>query len=487
MFSISSSRSLPIASQLDKSQHSLNQAIERLSSGLRINSAKDDAAGLAIANRFQTNLNADTQIHRGVNDGASLIQTADGGLENINNLLQRSRQLAVQASTETLADTDRAALHQEFTQLRAEIDRIANDTTIFGKTPLAPATPQPLPVKLGDTPPASEVLEPQFRPYASGVKSVAYLPVGTQNFKLDMDSLAYDDDIQLFTTDGKHLIGTPITGDNGDHVWQYQQISTEADADRLLMNPSEGFQPGTRHDASRLASGTGLYDTSNLPVAVNYNGMEIRWSGDGDRQYPETAGQSGSSFNNGRIDDKNSQLEVLMIDEVTEDLLIFVVGEGNFNASATWDHMPLEYTPPPPPTGPVSTDTDIVVGADFGSDLQKVTIRATPSDSKTLGLEDTGLDPAGKAREALNELDHALNRVSEYRGSYGALQNRLESTLDAVADKRATTANAISRIMDADYAVEVTNMSRAQITQQAGTAVLAQANQSLDSVLALLR
>ncbi|WP_299261683.1 flagellin [uncultured Kushneria sp.] len=487
MFSISSSRSLPISNQLDKSQRSLNQAIERLSSGLRVNSAKDDAAGLAIANRFQANLNADMQITRGVNDGVSLIQTADGGLENINGLLQRARQLAVQASTETLADSDRAALQQEFTQLRAEIDRVANDTTIFGKTPLAPATPQPLPVKLGDTPPASEVLEPQFRPYASGVKSVAYIPVGTQNFRLEMDSLAYDDDIQLFTTDGRHLIGTPITGENTDHVWQHQKIESEADADRLLMNSSEGFKQNAHYDSSGLQDGTGQYDTTHLPVTVNYNGMQIHWSGDGDRQYPETAGQSGSGFNNGRIDDNKSQLEVLTIDEVTEDLLIFVVGEGNFNASATWDHMPLEYTPPPPPTGPVSIDTDIVVGADFGSDLQKITIRATPSDSKTLGLEDTGLDPAEKARAALGDLDRAMDRISEYRGSYGALQNRLEDVTETVADKQVITADALSRIMDADYAVEVSNMSRVQITQQAGTAVLAQANQRLDSVLALLR
>ncbi|WP_445621614.1 flagellin N-terminal helical domain-containing protein [Kushneria sp. Sum13] len=487
MFSISSSPSFSTPSQLDKNQRSLNQAIERLSSGLRINTAKDDAAGLTIANRFQANLNADTQITRGVNDGVSLIQTADGGLENINGLLQRSRQLAVQASTGTLSDSDRAALQQEFTQLRTEIDRIATETTVFGKTPLAPATPQPLPVKLGDTLPASEVLEPQFRPYASGVKSVAYLPAGTQNFRLEMNSLAYDDDIQLFTTDGRHLIGTPLAGENTDHVWQHQNISSEAEANLLLMNPSEGFKPGAQYDGSGLQDGTGQYNTNNLPVTAHYNGMQIQWSGDGDRQYPDTAGQSGSSFNNGRIDDQKSQLEVLTVNNVTEDLLIFVVGEGNFNASATWDHMPLEYTPVPPPMGPVSTDTDIVVGADFDRVMQQVTIKATPSDSETLGLKNTSLDPIEQAQAALGALDRAMDRVSDYRGSYGALQNRLEGVIEAAADKRTITAGAMSRIMDADYAVEISNMSRAQITQQAGTAVLAQANQRLDSVLALLR
>lgn len=487
MFSISSPLSFPTSHQLDRHQRSLNQAIERLSSGIRINAAKDDAAGQAVANRFQANLNADTQITRGVNDGISLVQTADGGLENINGLLQRSRQLAVQASTGTLSDSDRAALQQEFTQLRTEIDRIATETSIFGKTPLAPATPQPLPVKLGDTPPASEVLEPQFRPYASGVKSVTYLPAGTQDFRLEVDSLAYDDDIQLFTTDGRHLIGSPITGANADHVWQHQNISSEADANRLLMQESEGFQPGAQYDGQTLAHGTGSYDTTTLPVAIDYNGMQIQWSGDGDRQYPETAGQSGSGFNNGRIDDNKSQLEVLTVDHVTEDLLIFVVGEGNFDAAATWDHMPLEYTSPPPPMRPVSTDTDIVVGADFDSALQQVTIKATPSDSETLGLKDTGLDPIEKAREALADLDHAMDRISDYRGHYGAMHNRLEGVMDAVSERQAITASARSRIMDADYAVEVSNMSRAQITQQAGTAVLAQANQRLDSVLALLR
>ncbi|MFC0338541.1 flagellin N-terminal helical domain-containing protein [Kushneria avicenniae] len=473
-------------SQLDRTQRSLNQAIERLSSGLRINSARDDAAGQAIANRFQANLRADAQINRGINEGISLIQTADGSLEYINALLQRSRQLAVQASTGTLADSDRAALQGEFVQLRAEIDRIASDTTVFGKTPLAPPPPQPQPVKRGDTLPASEVLEPQFRPYASGVKSVAYLPAGTQNFRLEMDSLAFDDDIQLFTTDGRHLIGTPISGESPDHVWQYQDIGSESDANRLLMKTSEGFQSGAQYNGSVLADGTGQYNTTRLPVEVAYNGMQIRWSGDGDRQHPETADQPDTGFNDGRVDDRN-HLEVLTVDHVTEDLLIFVVGEGRFNAAATWDRMPIEYNPPPPPTGPVSTDTDIVLNADFGSNLQKITITATPSDSTTLGLGETGLDPIEKAREALGDLDQALERVSNYRTHYGALQNRLESAANTVLEKQAITAGAVSRIMDADYAVEASNMSRAQITQQAGTAILAQANQRLDSVMALLR
>ncbi|WP_276309745.1 hypothetical protein [Brenneria salicis] len=162
---------------------SLSQAIERLSSGMRINSAKDDAAGQAIANRMTANLNANDVIARGLNDGIGLIQTAEGGLDEINNLVQRSRVLAVQAANGMLSDADRTNLNAEYLQLRDEIDRIAYSTNAFGKHPLAPSIQREVSPNLGNTPPLSEKFPTSgtSRSFISGTVSLAYIPAGAKN------------------------------------------------------------------------------------------------------------------------------------------------------------------------------------------------------------------------------------------------------------------------------------------------------------------
>lgn len=187
---------LTILNQQSKSASRLSQAIERLSSGLRINSAKDDAAGQAIANRMTANLNANNVITDGMKDGLSLMQTAEGGLNEINNLLQRGRQLAVQAANGTLSDADRTSLDGEYQQIRAEIDRIASSTQIFGLYPLAPAEPGPQPAKLGNTLPLAEKFPDENTQYQfpSGVVSLAYIPTGAKNITITIDSLNADDD-----------------------------------------------------------------------------------------------------------------------------------------------------------------------------------------------------------------------------------------------------------------------------------------------------
>ncbi|MDU3077916.1 MAG: flagellin, partial [Mixta calida] len=137
-----------------KDAPSLSQTIARLSSGLRINSAKDDAAGQAISNRMTANIGADTVIARGLDDGISLSETADGGLDTISNLLIRGKELAIRSVNDALSDSDRQSLQDEFQQISETIDQIAGTTEIFGKYPLASAVPE-LPVKLGNVSPAT--------------------------------------------------------------------------------------------------------------------------------------------------------------------------------------------------------------------------------------------------------------------------------------------------------------------------------------------
>ena len=211
-----------------------------------------------------------------------------------------------------------------------------------------------------------------------------------------------------------------------------------------------------------------------------YNGMTFSYSGDGDRY------ESGADYNDGI--NSGSLFEVVKIDKTTEDLVLMVVGSGAFIATASWDSMPSPTTPATPPAQtPTSSDTSIVLGAAFGSTPDSVTIKATPADSASLGLSDVELDPFEKAREAMKKLQEAMNQVDGYRGQYGALTNRFEGAIANLAQQSISTAAARSRIVDADYAVEVSNMTRAQILQQAGTSVLSQANQVPQGVLSLLR
>lgn len=474
------SPSLFAQNEMSKSNSALGVAIERLSSGLRVNRAKDDAAGMAIANRMEANLRADSQTTRGITDGISLMQTAEGGLDGINALLHRSRILAVQGSTGTLSDADRASLNNEFHELRAEIDRIARTTEAFGKFPLAQSSSAPIPQNLGKTPPLTSKfpVSGSGGRFYSGIVSTAFVPAGAKNVTLSIDSLGADDDIQLFSLSGQHLVGTPIEGGSPDIVWTQKGVTDSASAKTNVLTSDNGFLPTATYSATHLLEGGAAFSLTGSAIGT-YNGMTFTYSGDGDRYEDAATG----IFNNGV--NGAERLERLNIDKATEDLLIMVVGSGEFTATATWDSMPSPSTTQPL-SSPVSEGIDIVMSAHYGQEIQKVTIAPTPSDSVTLGIDKVELDPWEKAQEAMGKLQEALQKVDTYRGQYGALHNRFESAIANLAQQQINTATARSRITDADYAVEVSNMTRAQILQQAGTAVLTKANQSTQSVMTLL-
>ncbi|ELY4510481.1 flagellin [Cronobacter dublinensis] len=470
-----------VLTQQKKTAASLSQSIERLSSGMRINSAKDDAAGQAIANRMSATLNANDVATRSMNDGISLSQTAEGALSEVSALLMRAKELAVQAATGTLDSSDRAAISTEFGQIKAQIDAIATGTTIFGKYPLAPAAPPKPPApQLGNIPSINQrfPVPGQQYTFSSGLVPLAYIPAGATDITLTINSGWMDDDIQLFSRDGSHLVGTPLNGPTRDFTWTNNGVNSTATANTKVISTDNGFLPGASYSDTNLTQGPATYNVSGGAVK-NYNGMTITYSGDGDRYETPATGWA----NNGTVSAGN-YLERLSIDKVTEDVIIMVVGNGSFFGQMTWSKLPL---PTDKPDGPVSTDTDIVMSADYGEAVKYKTIPATPSDTKTLGLDAARLDNQQGASQAIDTIDHALDTVSSYRGTYGSLVNTFDSAKAGLAQKTVATAAARSRIEDADFAQETSNLSRTQILQQAGNAVLAQANQQAESVLSLLK
>ena len=457
----------------------LAQSIERLSSGLRINSAKDDAAGLAIANRMTANINADGVVSRGLDDAISLAQTADGSLGSVSELLVRAKSLAVQSATDTMSESDRRSIDAEYQHILAAIMDISENTQIFGQFPLATDSPVLPPVLLGDVAPINVKFPVQNTDYSfsSGIIPLAYLPAGSTNITITIDSLGLDDDLQLFTRDGKHLAGTPINGSDPDYTWTSRGITDSARATSRLLTEAYGFNSGATYDDSDLIEG-GASWALNGSETLNYNGMNIAYSGDGDRY------EEGRAFNDGSNGSK--RLERIHIDNVTEDLIVVVVGSGSFTSNLAWGNLPaptIQPDTPPKQSKPI----DIITQANYGEPVQSVTLAPTPTDTISLGLNNTSLVTQSGARTTIAALDSALEKVSGYRAQYGAWVNRFESGKSGLAQQSIASQAARSRIADADYALEASQQIKAQILQQSQVMVMKIAQQTPENVLALLR
>nr|WP_318381916.1 flagellin [uncultured Enterobacter sp.] len=459
----------------------LQQSLERLSSGLRINNAKDDAAGLAIANRMRSNVNADTVISRGLDDAISLAQTADSSLSSIASLLIRAKGLAIQSINDTLSESDRLSIQNEYESILAGITDLSEGTEIFGKYPLATDKPELPPALIGDIAPISSKFPVAGTNYtfSSGVIPLAYLPAGSTNISITIDSLGLDDDIQLFTRDGKHLAGTPFTGSDPDYTWVSRGITDASKADTKLLTEANGFQSGATYDDSQLIEGGATWDL-NGSETLNYNGMTISYSGDGDRYEDKASG----AYNDGS--NGSNRIERLNIDNVTEDLVVVVVGSGSFTSNLTWGTLPTPTVQPATPPKK-SEPIEVITSANFGDEVRATTMDATPADTKTLGIRDTSLNSVASANTAMGALDSALAKVSGYRSQYGAYINRFESSKSVLAQQTVSTQSAQSRIQDADYALEASQMVKAQILQQGQNAVLKAANQIPENLLTLLR
>ncbi|MCU6663443.1 flagellin [Silvania hatchlandensis] len=458
----------------------LSQTIERLSSGLRINSAKDDAAGQAIANRMLANINADSVIGRGLDDAISLAQTAEGSLSDIGSMLIRAKSLAIQAANGTLSDSDLISINNEYQQILANITQVSEQTEIFGQYPLATDKPVLPPLLVGDVAPLHSKFPVAGTDYSfsSGIIPLAYIPAGSTNITITIDSLGLDDDLQIFTRDGKHLLGTPLSGADADYTWVSRGINTDAKATSSLLTAKNGFSSGAVYDGSQLVQGGAFWDYNG--EALNYNGMTMTYSGDGDRYEDKASG----AWNDGA--NGSNRIEHITLDTVTEDLLVMVVGSGSFTSNITWGTLPTPtITPAVPPKQ--SRPIDVVTSANFGEEMQSTTIEPTPTDLKTLKLENTSMINAAGANQCMGLLDAALETVSGYRTQYGAMMNRFESHKAVLSQQSVSLQTARSRIQDADYAIEASQLARAQILEQSQNAALKMANQVPQTVLELLK
>ncbi|MEL7694713.1 MULTISPECIES: FliC/FljB family flagellin [Pantoea] len=433
------SLSLITQNNINKNQSALSTSMERLSSGLRINSAKDDAAGQAIANRFTSNIKGLTQAARNANDGISAAQTTEGALSEINNNLQRVRELTVQAQNGTNSDSDLSSIQDEIKSRLGEIDRVSGQTQFNGVNVLAKDGAMKIQVGAND----GETIN-------IDLKKIDSSTLGLSGFSVSKNSLKVSDSItQIGDTSGKMAavdlsdvaskLGVDASSLSLHNVLDKDGAST---ANYVVSSGSDNYAVSVDKTA-----GTGGKVTLNT-TTVNYNDAVNGVSG---------ASQSGQFVKVSADKDGNA--------------VGFVTVQGkNYIAGDTGDGDDVLAN-----TGS-ATPTNIATGGTTALELtSKGNTKATPEFS------------GAATNDPLALLDKAIASVDTFRSSLGAVQNRLNSAVTNLNNTTTNLSAAQSRIQDADYATEVSNMSKAQIVQQAGNSVLSKANQVPQQVLSLLQ
>ncbi|HCB1917933.1 TPA: flagellin FliC [Citrobacter braakii] len=490
------SLSLLTQNNLNKSQSSLSSAIERLSSGLRINSAKDDAAGQAIANRFTSNIKGLTQASRNANDGISVAQTTEGALSEINNNLQRVRELTVQASTGTNSDSDLTSIQAEIEQRLSEIDRVSGQTQFNGVKVLAADNSLKIQVGAND----GETISIDLKKIDTNSLSLGDFKV-TGAEKATADSLVskfgakgtnhYTNGANTYSVD---IGGTDVKNAGGQSMYVDAVTGAYVTAPTKANTASADFtktvdQNTSAEELAVLAAG------KNAGDKFTYKGTEFTAgtvNADGNGTLTTSIDGEKVTFTLASSTDATTGANATVV--VDKDLYT-AVGSGVLTTKANTDNKALTESTLQKANGFTKTADLQVGGANYTVDAAGVVTNAA-GDQMYIGKDNNGKDALLTAAAAQTDqktsnplavIDKALAQVDALRSDLGAVQNRFDSAITNLGNTVNNLSSARSRIEDADYATEVSNMSRAQILQQAGTSVLAQANQTSQNVLSLLR
>ncbi len=483
--------SLTAQRNLTTSQNSLTTSIQRLSSGLRINSAKDDAAGLAISERFTGQIRGLNQAARNANDAISLAQTAEGAMKSAGDILQRVRELAVQSANASNSSSDRQALQQEVGQLVAELDRIAQTTQFNGQNILDGT--------FGTA---------QFQVGANANQTIvaATANMRTSVYGNNQNNASAGSGGAVANgagfTNGIATANLTLAGYVGSTtVTVAANESAKATANQInLQTANTGISASARNEISLSIATTGAY---SLDVkSINGTAQTITFattSSSGDGLSAAISAINEQSSKTGVTAALNSAGSAIVLTSATGDDIQLGKTSGGSNAGAITVTKLKADGGTVAGTGTINAATNATNAVTAGGYLvldSKLSFAVTSSvagntyASDTSGLKkvaDLDVSTFSKASDALKTVDSALSFVNGERAKLGALQSRFEST---VANLQVTSENlsaSRSRIQDADFAAETANLSRAQILQQAGTAMVAQANQLPQGVLALLR
>ncbi|AVS75896.1 flagellin [Paracidovorax cattleyae] len=394
--------SLNAQRNLTASQSSLTTSMQRLSSGLRVNSAKDDAAGLSIAERMNTQIKGLAVAGRNANDGISLAQTAEGALGKVGDMLQRMRELAVQSSNATNSQKDRDALQSEVKQLTNEIDRVAKQTSFNGQ----------------------KILDGSF--------AGALFQVGANS--------------------GENITVGALTNSSASGLSNIQYSTGSVTSISAADTTITGY-------STKIAAGS---MTIQVGSASAIDLGEIKAAGSG----VERLGQVVSAINNKSAD---------------TGVTAFLTKKDDGSYDLEFASSKLNSATPPVPETITFTGFSVANNGFAAPTLAA----ATGTDQK--GIDTLTVSTQKDAWVALKKIDSAIDQVNSARADLGALQSRFENASGNIDIQGENLSASRGRIVDADFAKETANLSRTQILQQAGTAMVAQANQLPQGVLSLLR
>ena len=404
MATINTNMSANIASNaMTRNERSMGATMERLSTGLRINSAKDDAAGLAITSKMTSQINGLKQAVRNANDAISMIQVAEGAMKEVTNMFQRMRELAVQAISDSNTASDRTALNNEYVQLTEEVQRVAGNTQWNG----------------------TNILD--------GGQTATTFQIGanaSQTIAVNFGDLGRND----------VTVAAAVTARSGGTA-AFVEFSfsggTLKDGDVLSMDFSDG---------GRLSYKLGTGDAAHIAAGEVTDAHTLTFETTG-ANYAATKSATGF-FSDAGAGNAAGNLVVTVGSAANK-----IKFAGNNTASAST----------------IVTPTNIVLS------------RGTHAP-----VANTDISESDHAKAAIAVLDTALDGINSTRAGLGASMSRLEYASDNLQNVAQNSSAARSRVLDADYASETTELARTQIIQQAATAMLAQANQSASQVLALL-
>jgi len=492
--------SLNAQRNLNVSQGSLSTTLQRLSSGLRINSAKDDAAGLAISERFTSQIKGLNQAARNANDGISLAQTAEGGLSTAGDLLQRVRELAVQSANGSNSTSDRASLQGETLQLTQELNRVANTTQFNGQNVLdgtltssqfqvGANANQTISVSVASAKSTDIGNNLVLSTGAAGSSSQASAAgTATNNVTAQNLTISGNGTNQTLAVAAAESTKAIAAGVNG--LSSLTGVTATATSEATISGVTAGnvqftLQGANANAVTISASVSSATDLAAIAQAVNAQSGTTNITATADKagnlKLSDNAGNdikiqnttTGSGLDGATIRGADLTDPVTGADTgpgtnstfgagtVAAPSAITVGGNLSFSSASGFS---------------VATDsgtTELISGPSVGSRLSSV---AAIDISTTAG-----------ATAAISTIDAALTSINNNRASLGAIQNRFASTISNLQSTSENLSAARSRIQDTDFASETANLTRGQILQQAGTAILAQANSLPNGVLALLR
>ena len=465
--------SLNAQRNLSTSQSSLATSLQRLSSGLRINGAKDDAAGLAIADRLTSQINGSTQAARNANDGISLAQTAEGDLNQIGSNLQRIRELAVQSANGSNSATDRASLQNEVVQLRQEIDRVAANSSFNG-------------VKLLD----GSFNNQTFQVGANNTTNDKITISSISSSRTSSLGVSYSAAVAGTVTTSSNLsagdlsingvaVNASVAGNqNGQTAKSAYSIAQAINSSSTGVTATAGAATVTGSAATATAVAAGDLTINGVSVGSFAAGGSVTAQGDN-----AAAAINLVSAASG-VTATNSAGTLTLTAADGREILLATSGSGasgtGLTAATTEGKISLSIN------GSSSTNSNITVGgANPGYAGLAAGTTAGLQGGQAISVID--VSSAAGAGNALASVDSALAAVNSSRASLGAYQNRFTSAVNTLQTTTENLSASRSRIQDADFAAETASLTRGQILQQAGTAILAQANSLPNGVLALLR